>query len=39
MLHRGDAKDRQSSISRGELRVLTDMTADGGGRFLLRQTF
>jgi len=39
MLHRGDAKDQQSSIDRGGLRVLTDMTADGGGRFLLRQTF
>ena len=39
MLHRGDAKDQQSSLDRGELRVLTDMTADGGGRLLLRQTF
>ncbi len=39
MLHRGDARDRQSSIDRGELRLLTDMTADGGGRVLLRQTF
>ncbi len=39
MLHRGDARDEQSSIDRGGLRVLTDMTADGGGRLLLRQTF
>jgi hypothetical protein len=39
MLHRGDAKDEQSSIERSELRILTDMTADGGGRLLLRTTF
>ncbi len=39
MLHRGDAKDGQSSIDGSELRILTDMTADGGGRLLLRQTF
>ncbi len=39
MLHRGDSKERQSSIDRGDLRILTDMTADGGGRVLLRQTF
>jgi hypothetical protein len=39
MLHRGDVKDRQSSMDRGDLRILTDMTADGGGRLLLRQTF
>jgi hypothetical protein len=39
MLHRGDTKDRQSAIDRRELRLLTDMTADGGGRVLLRQTF
>jgi hypothetical protein len=39
MLHRGDTKDQQSSIDRSELRLLTDMTADGGGRVLLRRTF
>ena len=39
MLHRGDARSRQAAIERPELRLLTDMTADGGGRVLLRQTF
>jgi hypothetical protein len=40
MLHRGDTKDAQSSATdRGELRLLTDMTADGGGRVLLQKTF
>jgi hypothetical protein len=40
MLHRGDTKDLQSrATDRSELRLLTDMTADGGGRVLLRQTF
>jgi hypothetical protein len=40
MLHRSDAKDQQSRANdRGELFLLTDMTADGGGRVLLRQTF
>jgi hypothetical protein len=39
MLHRGDAKRMQSAIDRRELELLTDMTADGGGRILLRQTF
>lgn len=39
MLHRGDAKDEQSSIERSELRILTDVTADGGGRLSLRATF
>ncbi|HYQ88564.1 MAG TPA: hypothetical protein VEU09_02935, partial [Candidatus Binatia bacterium] len=33
MLHRSDAKDQQSrATDRGELFLLTDMTADGGGR-------
>ncbi len=40
MLHRSDHKDLQSSaMDRSELRLVTDMTADGGGRLLLRQTF
>jgi hypothetical protein len=40
MLHRSDTKDLQSrATDRSELRLLTDMTADGGGRVLLRQTF
>jgi len=39
MLHRNDSKDAQSAIDRRELRLLTDLTADGGGRILLRQTF
>ena len=39
MLHRGDSRNRQAAIERPELRLLTDMTADGGGRILLRQTF
>jgi len=39
MLHRGDSREEHSEIDRTELRVLTDMTADGGGRILLRQTF
>ena len=39
MLHRGDAKDEQSSVDRSGVRILTDMTAGGGGRLLLRQTF
>lgn len=39
MLHRGDSREEHSAIDRTELRVLTDMTADGGGRILLRQTF
>ena len=39
MLHRGDAKRMQSAIDRRQLQLLTDMTADGGGRILLRQTF
>jgi len=39
MLHRGDAREEHSAIDRAELRVLSDMTADGGGRILLRQTF
>jgi len=40
MLHRSDAKDQQSrATDRGELFLLTDMTADGGGRVLLRRSF
>ena len=40
MLHRGDVKRRESSRDdRSELRLSTEMTADGGGRVLLRQTF
>jgi hypothetical protein len=39
MLHRSDTKEEQSAIERTELRVLTALTADGGGRILLRQTF
>ena len=40
MLHRGDSKDLQSrATERSDLRLVTDMTADGGGRVMLRQTF
>ena len=40
MLHRGDSKDLQSRAAEGsELFLVTDMTADGGGRVMLRQTF
>ena len=39
MLHGKDSKQEQSAIDRRELRLLTDLTADGGGRILLRQTF
>jgi hypothetical protein len=40
MLHRGDSKDLQSrAAERSELFLVTDMTADGGGRVMLRQTF
>jgi hypothetical protein len=38
ILHRGDAKNEQSAID-GGFRILTDLTADGGGRIVLRQTF
>lgn len=39
MLHRKDSKAEQSAIDGNELRILTDMTADGGGRLLVRRTF
>jgi hypothetical protein len=39
MLHRGDTREEHSEIDHAELRVLSDLTADGGGRILLRQTF
>jgi len=40
MLHRGDSKDLQSrATERSELFLVTDMTAEGGGRVMLRQMF
>ncbi|HYQ95540.1 MAG TPA: hypothetical protein VER38_00850 [Candidatus Eisenbacteria bacterium] len=39
VLHRGDVKADQSAIERHDVQILTGMTADGGGRVLLRQTF
>jgi len=39
MLHREDQKADQSSIDGPRLRILTDMTADGGGMLLVRSTF
>jgi len=39
MLHRKDQKADQSSIDGPRLRILTDMTADGGGMLLVRSTF
>jgi hypothetical protein len=39
MLHRGDTREEHSAIDHTELRVQSDLTADGGGRILLRQTF
>jgi len=39
MLHRKDQKEEQSAIDGPSLRILTDMTADGGGRLLVRSTF
>ncbi len=38
-LHRADSKSEQSAIDGSELRILTDVTADGGGRLLVRRTF
>ena len=39
MLHRKDQSADQSAIDGPGLRILTDMTADGGGRLLVRSTF
>lgn len=39
MLHRKDQKEGQSAIDGPGLQILTDMTADGGGRLLVRSTF
>ncbi len=39
MLHRSESRESQSAIDRRELRLLTDLTADGGGRILPRQSF
>ena len=39
VLNRGDSKAEHSEIGRNDLRILTGMTADGGGRILLRRTF
>jgi hypothetical protein len=39
MLHRKDQKADQSSVDGPRLRILTDMTADGGGMLLVRSTF
>lgn len=38
ILHRGDMKAGQSSVDT-RLQILTGVTADGGGRLLVRQTF
>jgi hypothetical protein len=39
MLHRGDSKAERSEIGRNDFQILTGMTAEGGGRILLRRTF
>ena len=39
ILHRADVREEQSAIDPPKLRVVSDLTADGGGRILLRQTF
>ena len=39
MLRRKDQSADQSAIDGSGLRILTDMTADGGGRLLVRSTF
>ena len=39
MLHRKDSKADVSAIDGPRVRILTDMTADGGGRLLVRSTF
>jgi hypothetical protein len=39
MLHRGDSRAEHSEIGRNDLQILTGMTAEGGGRILLRRTF
>ena len=39
MLHRGSSKSEQSAVDPDNLRILTDVTADGGGRLLVQKTF
>jgi hypothetical protein len=39
ILHRGDSGAEHSEIGRNDLQILTGMTAEGGGRILLRRTF
>jgi len=39
MLHRKDQRADQSAIDGPRFRILTDMTADGGGKLLVQSTF